>query len=522
MLLGPASYADLLSCGALRAIAILHGWVDEQMTPSATTGPPSSTANVHGPWQELRAAWQRLFGYDFFVSYAWLDGRAYAEVLVEQLTARYRYRCFLDDREMGGGDAWRASVRRALGRSSVLVLVATPAALERDNVFLEIQAFSKRGHPIVPIDLANSVERLPRDHRLYPLLEERIRVAEPFGPDGKMAALPSEIVMKFLNSSFRFTRVGRIRTLILGVAIAFFAALAAMLAFLFVLERTAKDQAQKNEQKAERAFVASGTTSIELLQTIVNNYSQWAPADSAISEAVIAKVQELVTKFVNTDATTGFVHLKGLALLALSSLMTKKGDLEQAKKYAEQAVLWTSGASDILPDAGNLFLLHVSSLSELAEINLKMNDTPQFLANYTTAINLLREAIASHRFVNAAKNELSGTYRRFTLSLMQANRIEDAENVLNDWVKLLDGKVAAEGESSDDLNDLADANLRLFAIVSRLEHTDSNDQRMLSYGRLALMYLKRLAQKGELKPDKQRYLTQLQSLFEKAVPEMGK
>ena len=62
----------------------------------------------------IRAAWQRLFRYDFFISYAWADGRPYAEALVRELAAAsYRYRCFIDRREMGGGEAWRASVRKA-------------------------------------------------------------------------------------------------------------------------------------------------------------------------------------------------------------------------------------------------------------------------------------------------------------------------------------------------------------------------------------------------------------------------
>jgi hypothetical protein len=82
--------------------------------------------------QRIRAAYDRLFGYDFFISYAWADGRLYAEALAGQLTKYHRYRCFLDDREMGGGTPWRVAVDRVLSRSSVLILIASPAALERD------------------------------------------------------------------------------------------------------------------------------------------------------------------------------------------------------------------------------------------------------------------------------------------------------------------------------------------------------------------------------------------------------
>src|SRR5262249_23133714 len=126
----------------------------------------------------IRAAWQRLFRYDFFISYAWADGRRYAEALVRELAAApYRYRCFIDDREMGGGEPWRASVRKALRRSSVMVLVASPRALESDNVFDEVNTFTQRRRPLIPICFGADVETLPPKHRLYGRLEERLRIS---------------------------------------------------------------------------------------------------------------------------------------------------------------------------------------------------------------------------------------------------------------------------------------------------------------------------------------------------------
>jgi hypothetical protein len=55
----------------------------------------------------LKAAIQRLFGYDFFISYAWYDGRPYAEALVRRLALK-PIRLPLLYRPEGNG--WRRSV----------------------------------------------------------------------------------------------------------------------------------------------------------------------------------------------------------------------------------------------------------------------------------------------------------------------------------------------------------------------------------------------------------------------------
>ena len=130
--------------------------------PLAETGVHSANPPTKGmplAWYESwGAAWQRLFGYDFFISYAWADGRPYAEALEKGLGAPPRTGFGAPRPEGGGrGEAWRTSVRKALRRSSVMVLVASSAALERDSVFEEVQTFARRNHPLIPIDVGGSV-----------------------------------------------------------------------------------------------------------------------------------------------------------------------------------------------------------------------------------------------------------------------------------------------------------------------------------------------------------------------------
>jgi TIR domain len=175
----------------------------------------------------LKAAIQRLFGYDFFISYAWYDGRPYAEALVRRLALKpYGYRCFIDQKEMGGGEAWRTSIRKALRRTSVMVLVASPAALASDNVFEEVRTFSARQRPLIPISFASGIAQLPPEHRLHPFLDERLRVGEQDGLQPLKLGEPADNVLTFLDYSFGFVRVSRWRTIILTGAVLVFAAIA--------------------------------------------------------------------------------------------------------------------------------------------------------------------------------------------------------------------------------------------------------------------------------------------------------
>ena len=75
-----------------------------QARPGCARVPLPATETPVTWYQTWGAAWQRLFGYDFFISYAWLDSRPYAEALEKALGAPpHRFRCFLDRKEMGGG-----------------------------------------------------------------------------------------------------------------------------------------------------------------------------------------------------------------------------------------------------------------------------------------------------------------------------------------------------------------------------------------------------------------------------------
>ena len=127
----------------------------------------------HKPtWSQKLA--DKIFGYDFFISYAWSDGRNYALGLANRLHQRRRA-CFLDSEEFIPGEGLTQATHRALKRTRVLVLVGSPIAPTRSSVQTELQIFAKTGRKIVPINIggldeaphASEIARYIPDDALY-------------------------------------------------------------------------------------------------------------------------------------------------------------------------------------------------------------------------------------------------------------------------------------------------------------------------------------------------------------------
>ena len=110
---------------------------------------------------ERRSVWRRaldfVFGYDFFISYAWVDGGLYAEKLARALEMS-GFEVFLDRDDFGSGDDWKQVGAWTLRRTGQLILVGTPAAIHSNPVAREVELFRATGRRIIPIDFEGSLE----------------------------------------------------------------------------------------------------------------------------------------------------------------------------------------------------------------------------------------------------------------------------------------------------------------------------------------------------------------------------
>ena len=121
-----------------------------------------------------------IFGYDFFVSYAWADGSKYAHSLHEKLKAQ-GFTVFLDEEDYARGDNWTLLGRRALKKTRQLILVATPKVHASGPVLKELTAFESTGRRIIPIEIGDSLDRQKYSKSpLLPLIpSELLKINQP-------------------------------------------------------------------------------------------------------------------------------------------------------------------------------------------------------------------------------------------------------------------------------------------------------------------------------------------------------
>lgn len=124
-----------------------------------------SRRRLAGLWE----AWNRLFGFDLFVSYRWADGATYAEALAAKLSDT-GLAVFLDRLQAPGGVRVRADIRRSLLKSQALVVIASPDAVaSHTEITPEIDIFAAT-HPkrqLLGLEFTGELRALDRGHPWY-------------------------------------------------------------------------------------------------------------------------------------------------------------------------------------------------------------------------------------------------------------------------------------------------------------------------------------------------------------------
>ena len=224
----------------------LIGYMPDENHASASSAPPR------------RSFWQRrvdaFFGYDFFISYAWADGKTYAHDLAQRLTRR-GFECFLDNE--GGfllGDDLNVIGRWALKRTSKLVLVGTPRALQSEPVLLELQVFTSGGKRIIPIDFDGSLatEKNPDNPVLKLIGPTKLKVGERAE---RLNDGPSDTTMKEIIATFNQTRQSVKRRRWLQGFVILLAVLLGVAIWQTVVAKIQQKKAEESAQEANRQRV---------------------------------------------------------------------------------------------------------------------------------------------------------------------------------------------------------------------------------------------------------------------------
>ncbi len=245
---------------------------------------------------ELIKVFVRLrFRYDIFLSYPRADATPYAIRLRDDL-AKLDYEVFLDLDEAPAGASLSTTLRRALNRSAVLVIVGSPAAARSPYVAQEISHFALSGRDVLPINVGSV-----KDAEWGGL-----RAADQIWIDETVESLavgqPSLGVVETIEKRFRYTRRNvRVRAQIAAAGAAF--VLGAVLA-TFLLQRevrnadAARRQAQEQQHAAEAATAAANrerasaeASRAEALRQQNEAERSRAAADRASAEAQRRKVE---------------------------------------------------------------------------------------------------------------------------------------------------------------------------------------------------------------------------------------
>jgi len=352
----------------------------------------------------LSAGWskiiERLFGFDYFISYSWDGSGKYATFLATELKRR-KLTCFLDRNPDGfapGGEV-AVETRRAVRASSCLVVVVEPNIFSSKFVPNEVDLFLSKGRSIIPIDLDNTLSRARADseyaakiaateraeHMLSSLLT-KISIREPITTREQ----PSPAVVNQLADSFKHTRRMVLRARILGGAACLFGLVAALATIAFVGENVAKKVALSRQLAAQSEIIYADRNQAPDLPTLLSveavEHSDTLEARGSIQKGVRVLADPLCD--LHTDAVceaAAFTALGSVCLmltdgtlLQWDSAVTQKAavrtrlpNLELGKNSAdaqpEHSVVFSPDSRYVTTYSGD-HVIQVYSLEERREI----------------------------------------------------------------------------------------------------------------------------------------------------------
>lgn len=211
------------------------------------------TEEQYEPSSLLKRLSDSLFGYDYFISYAWEDGRNYAIELSEKLE-KQGFDCFLDSENYVKGDDWKKIGFWTLKRTGHLLLVVSNTALSSQAVEHEVQIFCKTGRRIIPIEFDQSICLAESDSNLLNYLPPEILTIKELK---SIEAGLSNQALEQIVESFSLVRQSQKRIRILSFSVLLFIGLAIVASTLGYFTKLTNEKLiyEKNMSHANLLFL---------------------------------------------------------------------------------------------------------------------------------------------------------------------------------------------------------------------------------------------------------------------------
>ena len=328
-----------------------------------------------------------LFGFDFFICYAWSDGRDYAVELAERLEREVggkRYDCFLDSDDYAKGDDWKEVGKYAIERTSVLIVVGSPNTLTSDAVLREVRLFTERKKRVIPIEFVaadgcGTFDEARNPSQLHQYIQpEILRIKDPLvyraEPRTQLAG-PSDDVIQQITGSFDLITQEDKRARVFAIAALVFAVVAAVAIGLFFRAQTAAEKerlariaAVEARDDARRQAARSESRRLALLSNVER--------EQHLDRALILAVEAVkATRILGVDAPVEPQNALFGALLDRPQLQSflpiEKG--ATAVAFSPDGMTIAVGCRTVA--GGSILLLDAASKVRMAEEPLDVSDS---------------------------------------------------------------------------------------------------------------------------------------------------
>jgi tetratricopeptide (TPR) repeat protein len=272
----------------------------------------------------------RLWGYDFFISYEWGTGNRYAVALAQRLRDR-GFDVFLDRAEYAMGDDWKTEGHRALWNTQRLIVIATREAVTRSKpVEREVEIFTARSNHVILIVFGDELAELIRDE--WPVLqripESCLRIADS---TVRLSKSPAIHVVKKLVSTDRILRRRVLRARIVASVIAMSAVAVIVIGFFW---RRAVEQ----EQLAQTRLRDAQAVASEIIFHIdvgLREIPEATPTRHALLSNCTVLLDALLTNAADDDNS---LRLRGAQHILSGHEALWNNDLATAEKEFQESV----------------------------------------------------------------------------------------------------------------------------------------------------------------------------------------
>jgi tetratricopeptide (TPR) repeat protein len=404
----------------------------------------------------------RVFGYDFFLSYSRSDGMHLPQRLKERLETA-GFRVFLDQTEYVAGTDLRRETRRQVLKSRKIVVIGRPGAFRSEWVKREIAtAASGDVNPVI-LDLNGALAAAPDDAPLAIMARQHdwLRLTETLvDPDGE----PSDRIVQELVRSFNHTRQETKRQRIFGIAALVLLVTASIATWQAIAAVNARNNAQAEQKRAETALRQIRGTADRMVQSLAlqsrkraqtaaatNEVPPCEPAhlkdlDDIAAAAVEAGLQERARDMLAACLATAQARVAEApdALdwrQAVADLQQRLGELhdspdlsdpgadarlvEAEKHYQQAATIWRDlTANALLQQRAEVQL--ATSLGRLGHVQFARKELQPALTSYQERVTLLDQLTRANPAHTDLQRMLSASYQQMADTLLKSKQFEDA------------------------------------------------------------------------------------------------